>query len=145
MAPTSYKDVLARNIRAARTRVDIGQDSLAARMRALGYDKWLRQTVGATERGRRRPTAEEMLGLAYALETSIARLMQPAEEDKVVEFPSGDAIAVEAVRLSVTGQILHGALIWEGDEPRMAAGVPPEVRGVLNEMAAGQGPPRGLG
>jgi len=144
MAPTTYADVLARNIRSARTRIDIGQDSLAARMRALGFDAWIRQTVSSTERGRRRPTAEEMLGLAYSLETTIARLMMPTEEDRQVEFPSGAAISVESVRLSVAGKIIHGILTWEGDTPVPASDVaemPPVVRDAVNRMAEGRWPP----
>lgn len=147
MAPTTYADVLARNIRSARTRIDIGQDSLAARMRALGFGAWIRQTVSSTERGRRRPTAEEILGLAYALETTIARLMMPTEEDKQVEFPSGAAISVESVRLSVAGKIIHGILTWEGDKPVPAGDgtpvpeLPPVVRDVANRMAEGRWPP----
>ena len=82
MAPDTYREILARNIRAARSRIDIGQEDVAARMRALGHDAWIRQTVGATERGRRRPTAEEVLGLAYPLKTTVDRLMTPLWEDE---------------------------------------------------------------
>jgi transcriptional regulator with XRE-family HTH domain len=116
MAPTTYADVLARNIRAARSRADIGQESLAARMRALGHDAWIRQTVGSTERGRRRPTAEEVLGLSVALETSISALMAPADEDKVVDFPSGATVSVGFVYRSARG-FNDGAVQWDGDVP----------------------------
>ena len=61
-------------------------------MRALGYDTWHRQTMGKIERAERRITAEEVLGLAYALETSIAALMAPEDGDQVVDFPSGATI-----------------------------------------------------
>lgn len=116
MAPTHYADVLARNIRAARTRVGLGQDSVAARMRALGYEAWLRQTVGSTERGRRRPTAEEIFGLSYALQTTISALMAADQQDKIVEFPGGEPIPVESVRGSAHGQIID-AVWWDGDKP----------------------------
>ncbi len=137
MAPTTYADVLARNIRAARNRADIGQDSLAARMRALGFDAWIRQTVGSTERGRRRPTAEEIFGLSYALETSISRLLAPTEEDKVVEFPSGDPISVDSVRLSAIGKIVHGAVTWDEDKPVFAGvqqGLSIDLQGVVDGL-----------
>jgi transcriptional regulator with XRE-family HTH domain len=116
MAPTTYADVLARNIRAARSRADIGQENLAVRMRALGYEAWIRQTVGSTERGRRRPTAEEILGLAYALETSVASLLAPADEDKIVDLPSGEAVSVGSVFRSAFG-FNDGEISWKDDVP----------------------------
>jgi transcriptional regulator with XRE-family HTH domain len=116
MAPTTYGDVLARNIRAARSRVDLSQQELAARMRALGYKSWLYQTVGNVENGKRRVSAEEVFGLGWALGTSIAALMRPTEDDKLVEFPSGAAIPVGSVQRSATGQN-DGAVQWRGEQP----------------------------
>ena len=46
-----YGEVIARNIRAARSRLDANQENLAAHMRALGYLAWLRQTVANVEKG----------------------------------------------------------------------------------------------
>ncbi len=106
MAPTTYSDVLARNIRAARSRTDLGQEAVAERMRDIGFSAWIRQTVGSTERGRRRPTAEEILGLAICLETTAQRLMTPLWEDKWVELPSGESLLVGAVVSFVTGEQL---------------------------------------
>jgi hypothetical protein len=106
MAPTTYSDVLARNIRAARSRTDLGQEAVAERMQNLGFSAWIRQTVGSTERGRRRPTGEEILGLAICLETTAQRLMTPLSEDKWVELPSGESLRVGAVVSFVTGQQL---------------------------------------
>lgn len=145
MAPTPYADVIARNIRAARSRADIGQESLAARMRALGYEAWIRQTVGSTERGRRRPTAEEILGLAYALQTTIGALMAPRDEDKTVDFPSGEPIPVRSVQLSAQGQILD-AVWWDDDKPVFPRGkdASPHFDAVLDvasRMRAGAWPP----
>jgi transcriptional regulator with XRE-family HTH domain len=142
MAPTTYADVLARNIRAARNRIDIGQDSMAARMRALGYTAWIRQTASSTERGRRRPTAEEIFGLACALETTIANLMAPKDEDTVVEFPSGQPISVVFARMSAAGKIIHGAIRWDGDNPLISElDYPPGALDLFNRLATGQWPP----
>ena len=47
MAPHTYGEILARNIRAARSRIGIGQENIAVRMRALGYEAWIRQTVSS--------------------------------------------------------------------------------------------------
>jgi transcriptional regulator with XRE-family HTH domain len=116
MAPTTYADVLARNIRAARSRADLSQQTVAARMRALGYEAWLYQTLGNVEKGRRRVTAEEIFGLAYALETSISRLMAPLEDDKVVDFPSGAEIAVASAVKSTEGKN-DGAVQWDAETP----------------------------
>jgi transcriptional regulator with XRE-family HTH domain len=93
----SYREVLARNIRAERARAGLSQQGLADRMRALGFDAWMHQTVGSVERGKRRVMAEEILGLAIAVDTSISRLMEPAKSDEAVELPSGVTITVSAV------------------------------------------------
>jgi transcriptional regulator with XRE-family HTH domain len=116
MSPTTYRDVLARNVRAARSRCDISQQVLAGRMRALGYDAWLHQTVGNVEKGKRRMNAEEIFGLAAALQTSIGVLMSPVADDKIVDFPSGAAVTVESVQRSVQGQN-DGAVMWDGERP----------------------------
>jgi transcriptional regulator with XRE-family HTH domain len=142
VAPTTYSEVLAGNIRSARTRIKIEQESVAARMRALGFSAWARQTVSRVERGTRRVTAEEVFGLAYALETSIGRLMAPTDEDKVVEFPSGDPIAVEAVRMSASGNVVHGLVVWTGDEPQFVD-YHPAVLDVISRKSAGEWPPEG--
>jgi len=128
---TTYGDVLARNIRAARSRKGLNQETLAARMRALGYTAWLRQTVANVEKGRRRATAEEILGLGYALETSIAALMKPTDDDKLVTFPSGRSIAAWWVQRSAAG-FNDSAVEWNDDIPGFAG--PREA--ALVELAA---------
>lgn len=116
MAPTTYATVLAKNIRAARSRADISQEALATRMRALGYKEWLYQTVGKVERGNRRVTGEEIRGLAWCLETSIAALVKPTQDDKFIEFPSGATIDVVSDRRSADG-VNDGAVRWSGNDP----------------------------
>jgi transcriptional regulator with XRE-family HTH domain len=129
MAPDTYGEVLARNIRSTRVRADIGQENLAVRMRSLGFAAWIRQTVGAVERNRRRPTAEEMLGLAYALNTTVERLMTPQPEDGQIDLPSGATLPWESVRYTVSGGdpvneepgrrdrhvSFHRGVRWDGD------------------------------
>ena len=116
MAPTTYADVLARNIRAARNRADLGQASVSARMTALGFQGWHPQTVSSTEKARRRVTAEEVVGLALALETTVQRLLTPIGEDKWVELPSGESLNIEAVAHLVAG-VNDGVLQWHKDVP----------------------------
>lgn len=112
MTATPYADVLARNIRAARSRVDINQETLAGRMRALGFSAWFRQTVANVEKGKRRVTAEEILGLGYAMETSMSALIRATEDDGLVSFPSGTVIAAVSVRRSAEGRN-DGSVRWE--------------------------------
>jgi transcriptional regulator with XRE-family HTH domain len=121
MSPTTYADVLARNVRAARSRKGLQQDQAAARMHALGYESWVRQTVANVEKGKRRITAEEIFGLAYALETSMSALMSPTDDDAVVDFPNGEAIAVVSVVRSAAYRMNDRAVIWDGDVPTFLA------------------------
>lgn len=126
MAATTYRVVLARNIRAARRRLDINQQRLAERMRALGHAAWVHQTVGNVEKGKRRVTAEEILGLAFALETTVATLMAPTGDDRAVDFPTG-AIDVESVQASAMGYNTE-PIRWDGDKPVFAtAGTPRRI------------------
>jgi 8-oxo-dGTP diphosphatase len=149
MAPDTYREILARNIRAARSRLGIGQDNVALRMRALGYDAWIRQTVSSTERGRRRPTAEEILGLAACLGTTVQHLMSPLLfQDGPVELPSGAVLAPGQVRSlifgtgpndeQIRGSSVQGAtdlrgIRWQGDAPVWEGSEHPATRPIPEE------------
>lgn len=114
----TYGEVLARNIRAARSRAGLQQEPLAARMRALGYSAWLRQTVANVEKARRRVTAEEILGLSLALQTTMAALMAPDDDDKTVDLPSGHVMSAAFTQLSAYGFHADSAAVtWESDSP----------------------------
>ena len=103
MEPKTYTEVLTANFRAARARTGLGQEMVAARMRALGFSEWRYQTVGVVETGKRRLTAEEVMALAWVLEISISALMRPAEEDGEGEIPLlGDRISARSVAMSAT-------------------------------------------
>lgn len=116
MAPRRYEDVLARNVAALRTRARLNQELVAARMRALGYTAWLRQTVANVEKGKRRLTGGEVHALAWVLQTSIKALMMPTDDDKLVDFPTGGEIAVASVRRSVEGRN-DDSVRWDGETP----------------------------
>lgn len=108
--------LLRGNIAAAMARRELSQPDVAARMKALGY-KWIRQTVGDVQNGRRSLRASELYGLALALETSIATLVAPAAgEDEAVTLPSGVQISAASVRRSAKGQT-RGAVRWDGNVP----------------------------
>jgi transcriptional regulator with XRE-family HTH domain len=117
---TAYRALLARNVRATRAAREIGQQELAARMRALGFTAWLHQTVHAVERGKRRLVAEELLALALALETTVNNLQLPDPDDEPVALPSGDEMAAASVvRVILSGGMSHGIrpVTWEDDKP----------------------------
>jgi|SRR5271166_6071947 len=116
MGVTTYEDVLAANIRAARARARLEQAQVVDRMRSLGFATWHRQTLGKIERGDRRLLAGELVALAWALQTNLFALLKPAEEDQVVEFPSGGAIGVASIGRSIGG-LGDEAVTWpEGDD-----------------------------
>lgn len=112
MKGVPYGDMIAANIRAARSRRGLAQAVVVARMRDLGFTSWHRQTMGNIERGDRRVTAEEIFGLAEALEVAIPMLMTAAEPDVWVEFPNGKAIhSISVERLAGRGLNDH-AVQW---------------------------------
>jgi hypothetical protein len=94
------------------------------RMRALGFSAWRRQTVASVEKNTRRLTAEEVFGLAFALETSVISLLEPAREDGPVSLPSGAEVPFLAVHELFWGGSGY-TVRWDGDMPRFPAGDPP--------------------
>jgi 8-oxo-dGTP pyrophosphatase MutT (NUDIX family)/transcriptional regulator with XRE-family HTH domain len=107
-----YGGLVAANIRAARARLGITQAQLAARMRDLGHD-WYQQTAGATERGDRRATAEEIAALALCLDTLPDVLTLPPPNVAVVLF--GEK-RIPAQRLS----IVDDSVSWDGDDIKIS-------------------------
>lgn len=107
-----YGALVAANIRAARARLGITQARLAERMRQLGHD-WYQQTAGATERGDRRATAEEIAALAFCLDTTPDVLMLPPPSVAVVLF--GEE-RIPAQRLA----IVDDSVSWDGDEIKIS-------------------------
>ncbi len=126
---TSYADVVAKNVRAGRARAGLEQEPLAARMRALGFDAWRRQTVAAVEKGTRRLTADEIFGLALALETRMSSLVEPASGDGDIGLPSGDVLPFLAVHELIWGGSTY-SVAWDGATPTFPTDDPPrgEVR-----------------
>jgi 8-oxo-dGTP pyrophosphatase MutT (NUDIX family)/transcriptional regulator with XRE-family HTH domain len=110
LQPVPYASVLPRNLRAARAAANLSQADVGERMQALGFRAWLRSTVSLAEQGKRRVTAEELLGLALAFGTSMVRLAEPSDETPWVELPAGGVIHRGAVR----GM---GAIGWDGNKP----------------------------
>jgi transcriptional regulator with XRE-family HTH domain len=90
----SFRSVLADNIAAERARRRLNQTALAARMTDLGFG-WIRQTVTEVEKGTRRVTAEEVLGLAVAFAVPVDVLFYPRDEPEVT-LPGGQEVAPAA-------------------------------------------------
>lgn len=115
-----YAEVLAQNVRAARARKGLDQEPVAARMRALGFPAWRRQTVAGVEKNTRRVTAEEVFGLAVALETSFMSLVEPVREDGPVGLPSGAELPFLAAHCLFWGGS-ELSVTWDDDTPRFPA------------------------
>jgi transcriptional regulator with XRE-family HTH domain len=159
MAPTTYDEVLARNIRAARSRAGLSQQDLAERMQSLGYDAWLYQTVGNVERAKRGVQTREIFALALCLEVSMPTLTAPnADQDDFIVLPNGFPLgAISVERLAGRGVNDH-AVQWPdgGNLPWVGAlhpvpGLDPFDRSVVGPAMAAQGwaegddvPPREL-
>lgn len=73
--------VLSHNVRSVRGLRRLTQEDLASRMRVLGHDNWVRATVSEVERYGRNVTTEELLGLALAMNVTIATLLEPTGID----------------------------------------------------------------
>jgi transcriptional regulator with XRE-family HTH domain len=146
VADASYADVIVRNIRALRARKRLGQGDVVERMRNLGYTTWHRPTLGRVERGERRLFAEELLGLAAALDVTMHQLLEPQPDDQRVEFPGGASVDVQAVRLLVTGTNPH-TFVWKDNVPalrQVAAGWAgdPDMPGELKDALGAAGDER---
>jgi 8-oxo-dGTP diphosphatase len=97
----AYRLILGRNVSGARGRLQASQTAIAERMRSLGFDDWRQQTVAKVEKGNRRLSAEELLGLAEALETTLPALIASVGGELFVEWPS------ESGRFVPGAEIIH--------------------------------------
>jgi transcriptional regulator with XRE-family HTH domain len=112
--PRPFADVITGNIAAARARLRLRQVDLAARMTAQGW-RWVSQIVSEIEQGRRAVRADELLGLALALETTIAALTAAPPDAHAVALPSGQQIPAQ--RLAV----LDDSVTWtKANKPRVS-------------------------
>lgn len=137
----SYADVLARNVRGLRSRIGLEQEQLAARMRALGFPAWRRQTVATVERSKRRITAEEILGLSLALGTTPTRLLSPTGDDKAIHLPGSELpdIPGHVMMTIIDGDSASLYVTWDADRPSLAYPASPSVPDVLRMMPGGSG------
>lgn len=107
--PLPYRVILAGNVAAQRARLRLRQGDLAARMRALGWHWWV-QTISELEQGRRTIRADEILGLALALQTTVPALLALPPDTASVALPSGELVAASRVTAN------DGTVEWDGDQ-----------------------------
>ncbi len=135
----SVSAVLAENIRVLRASRGITQRQLADRMTALGYG-WPHQIASQVENCARSVTADELLGLALVLETSVSQLLDPHGFDKKnpVHIDMGSAAPLDPdVALDlITGDGVF-AVEWEENPTRVTWGRVvrnPSFTGLLNDL-----------
>jgi transcriptional regulator with XRE-family HTH domain len=116
VADASYAAVIVRNIRALRARKNLDQADVVERMRGLGFTNWHRQTLSRVEQGNRKLLAEELLALAYALDTSMEAMLAPAADERGYIKLGGGAVHMEHAAARVRG-VADGAIRWNGDAP----------------------------
>ena len=101
----AYRRLLGRNVSGKRGRLQLSQTAVATRMRGLGFGDWHQQTVASIEKGKRRVTADELLGLAACLETTVHQLMSPPLFGEPVELTPEISLTAGQVRSLIDG---HG-------------------------------------
>jgi transcriptional regulator with XRE-family HTH domain len=127
--PQPYAKILAANVAAQRKWVRLRQRELANRMRAQGWP-WYAQTVSELEQGKRVIRADEMLGLAVALETTVPALMTPPPVAAAIVLPSGELVA--ASRVTEIGN----STAWDGDDLKITP--PGSSASALDTLLAGK-------
>src|SRR5579862_449656 len=76
---TDLANVVGRGVRTLRNRRGLSQSELAVWMQRIGFGNWNRDTVAATEIGRRIPNLGEAIGLAIVLEATLPELLDGDE------------------------------------------------------------------
>jgi transcriptional regulator with XRE-family HTH domain len=117
--PQPYKQVLAGNVAATRSRMRINQRDLAERMRELGWKKWSKQTVSELEAGNRAIRAEELLALSIALDTTVRALTTAPVGITAVLLPDGRAVGAQRI---VTPD---GTFSWDGNTLKVSPSARP--------------------
>lgn len=114
---TSYEDVFAASLRAARARADLSQNALSARMTVLGFAGWDSSKVSRAERGKVPVEVADLFGLALALGCTINELVGAhTRPDVIIEMPAGYEVSGVTLRNSVFGWQDHTVTWDEGSD-----------------------------
>ncbi len=127
-------DVLADNIRAARSRDRRSQEDLAERMRTMGFD-WSRATVSQVERSGRSVSLDEFFALAIALGVTPSELVTGHNVEHV-DLGVSRSVPPNLVRLWLAGRLR--VFLNDRQGGRLAASLtdpqqPPEAGKVIAE------------
>jgi transcriptional regulator with XRE-family HTH domain len=88
----SYREIVGRNVKRARTDAGLSQDALAEGVGAFLKDPWVKQTVYRIETGKRAVDADELLALSYLLNVTISTLLFPAWDEAMLLRGEGRVI-----------------------------------------------------
>lgn len=112
--PEPYAVILGRNVKVARVRAGLDQEDVRLRMNELGFTAWRSSTVSLVERGKRRLTCEEALGLMVCLETALEALLYPPPELEFagILLPAGQETLLPAAKY---GYNPDRASAWDGN------------------------------
>ncbi len=109
------RDVLAANIRAQRGWLGLTQKDLSERMSSLQH-VWSRPTVVQVEKSARPVSADELVGLAIALSTSVISLLQmPVDNTTPIDVGVTQPLSTE-VYYGLLGGRRKLSPRWDGNE-----------------------------
>lgn len=110
---TTYFDVFAASLRAARARANLSQEAVSKRMITLGFTGWDSSKISRAERGKTPVEVADLFGLAVALGCTINELVGAhTRPDAVIEFPAGMEVSGVTLRNSVYGWQDH-TISWD--------------------------------
>jgi transcriptional regulator with XRE-family HTH domain len=110
-ATPTYRQIVGRNVRRARTDTGMSQDALGEAMAQFLKEPWVKQTVWRVENGKRAVDADELVALAFLLNVSVAALLTPAWDEAMRSRGMGQVILP-------SGNSLNAADITEKVAPR---------------------------
>jgi transcriptional regulator with XRE-family HTH domain len=117
---TTYGDLFAANLRAARARAGIAQTTVADRMNRLGFEGWDGSKVSRAERGKTPVEVADLLGLAICLGCTLRDLVGEAAPDAQISF-ADPALEVTGVHVRNSGYGWNDASVsWHDDEISIA-------------------------
>jgi transcriptional regulator with XRE-family HTH domain len=95
------EELIGQRIRSRRDGLEMTQEQLGKRLGDILGLEWSRQAVSAAEKGRRGFTAAELVGIAFALETSVGNLLTPSPDLDALELPRGVKLPRDVVLAAV--------------------------------------------
>ncbi len=107
------EEIVGGNIRARREGQEMTQEQLGQRLGELLGHPWSRQAVSIAERGGRGFTAAELIAIAHALGTSVARIFTPARDADGADLPGGIRLSRDELLAAALPQLGNAHLFDE--------------------------------